>query len=158
MIYPKPYATAFNTSGTGTFPVIQGSTGLGQTVYFEHEVGTDQINPNGTTTTLTSFLTSFGFALNTQEGSGEYMLAMSRFLPDFKTISSGVDVTLSVTDYPQVASVNTALSSFTISPTTSFISTRARGRYATIKIENNNSGENWRFGTFRAEVKADGMR
>ena len=158
LIYPKPYATAFNTSGTGTFPVIQGSTGLGQTVYFEHEVGTDQINPNGTTTTLTSFLTSFGFALNTQEGSGEYMLAMSRFLPDFKTISSGVDVTLSVTDYPQVASVNTALSSFTISPTTSFISTRARGRYATIKIENNNSGENWRFGTFRAEVKADGMR
>ena len=41
---------------TGTFPVIQGETGLGQTVLFEHEVGTDQINPDGSTTALTSFV------------------------------------------------------------------------------------------------------
>ena len=33
LVYPKPYATAFNSSNTGTFPVIQGETGLGQTVF-----------------------------------------------------------------------------------------------------------------------------
>ena len=36
LVYPKPYATAFNSSNTGTFPVI-GETGLGQSVFFEHE-------------------------------------------------------------------------------------------------------------------------
>jgi hypothetical protein len=45
IVYPKPYATQFNSSGTGTTPSIVGETGLGQTVYFQHEIGTDQINP-----------------------------------------------------------------------------------------------------------------
>src|SRR5210317_1057085 len=34
-IYPKPIATKFNSSNTGTFPVIIGQSGLGQTVLFE---------------------------------------------------------------------------------------------------------------------------
>ena len=46
-IYQKPYATKYNSSATGTFPVVVGQTGLGQTTFFEHEVGTDQVNPNG---------------------------------------------------------------------------------------------------------------
>ena len=29
LVYPKPYATAYNSSGTGTFPAIIGETGLG---------------------------------------------------------------------------------------------------------------------------------
>ena len=57
LVYPKPYATAYNSSGTGTFPAIVGETGLGQTVFFEHEIGTDQVNPDGSTTALTSFIT-----------------------------------------------------------------------------------------------------
>jgi hypothetical protein len=52
-VYPKPSATKFNDSATGTFPVIVGESGLGQTTLFEHEVGTDQVNPNGSTTTIT---------------------------------------------------------------------------------------------------------
>jgi hypothetical protein len=158
LIYPKPYATAFNNTETGTFPVVIGNDGLGQTVYFEHETGTDQVNPDGSTTVLTSFLQSYDFALNTQEGSGEFMLAMGRFLPDFKSLSSEVDVTVLVSDYPQTTAVGTTLSPFVITGTTTFVSTRARGRYASIKIENNNVGESWRFGTFRADVKADGRR
>jgi hypothetical protein len=158
LIYPKPYATAFNNTETGTFPVVIGNDGLGQTVYFEHERGTDQVNPDGSTTVLTSFLQSYDFALNTQEGSGEFMLAMGRFLPDFKSLSSEVDVTVLVSDYPQTTAVGTTLSPFVITGTTTFVSTRARGRYASIKIENNNVGESWRFGTFRADVKADGRR
>ena len=158
LIYPKPYATAFNNTETGTFPVVIGNDGLGQTVYFEHETGTDQVNPDGSTTVLTSFLQSYDFALNTQEGSGEFMLAMGRFLPDFKSLSSEVDVTVLVSDYPQTTAVGTTLSPFVITETTTFVSTRARGRYASIKIENNNVGESWRFGTFRADVKADGRR
>jgi hypothetical protein len=158
LIYPKPYATAYDSTATGTFPSVIGSTGLGQTVYFEHETGTDQINPNGTTTTLTSFIQSFDFALNTQEGPGQFMLSMGKFLPDFKTLANQVKLTILVTDYPQTISTDTVLSPFTVDSTTTFVSTRSRGRYASLKIENTDSGENWRYGTFRAEVKQDGQR
>ena len=58
LVYPKPYATSYNSSNTGTFPAIIGETGLGQSVFFEHEIGTDQINPDGSTTALTSFIQS----------------------------------------------------------------------------------------------------
>ena len=54
IVYPKPFATKFDNSSTGTFPSIVGETGLGQTTYFEHEVGTDQINPDGSTTAIAS--------------------------------------------------------------------------------------------------------
>ena len=75
-----------NSSNTGTFPTVIGETGLGQSVLFEHETGTDQVNPDGSTTILTSFVESFDFALQTDQGIGEYFLAMRRFLPNFKNL------------------------------------------------------------------------
>jgi hypothetical protein len=82
LIYPKPYSTAYNSLGTGNFPVVVGETGLGSSVFFEQETGTDQVNPDGTTTTLTSFVESFNFSL--QKDQSEIFLAMRRFLPNFK--------------------------------------------------------------------------
>ena len=158
LVYPKPYATAFNSSNTGSFPTIIGETGLGQSVLFEHEVGTDQINPNGSTTTLTSFVQSYDFALQTDQGIGEYFLAMRRFLPNFKNLVGDAQVTISVADYPADPNTNTALSPFTITSTTTKVDTRARGRYAAIKIENIGSGQSWRFGTFQADLQPDGRR
>ena len=158
LVYPKPYATAFNSSNTGTFPAIIGETGLGQSVLFEHEVGTDQINPNGSTTVLTSFAQSYDFALQTDQGIGEYFLAMRRFLPNFKNLVGDAQVTISVADYPADPNTNTALSPFTITSTTTKVDTRARGRYAAIKIENIGSGQSWRFGTFQADLQPDGRR
>jgi hypothetical protein len=38
------------------------------------------------------------------------------------------------------------------------VDTRARGRAASLKIENTSSGETWRYGTFRADVQPDGRR
>ena len=158
LVYPKPYATAFNNSNTGTFPTIIGETGLGQSVLFEHEVGTDQINPNGSTTVLTSFAQSYDFALQTDQGIGEYFLAMRRFLPNFKNLVGDAQVTISVADYPADPNTNTALSPFTITSTTTKVDTRARGRYAALKIENTGSGQSWRFGTFQADLQPDGRR
>ena len=158
LVYPKPYATAFNSSNTGSFPTIIGETGLGQSVLFEHEVGTDQINPNGSTTVLTSFAQSYDFALQTDQGIGEYFLAMRRFLPNFKNLVGDAQVTISVADYPADPNTNTALSPFTITSTTTKVDTRARGRYAAIKIENIGSGQSWRFGTFQADLQPDGRR
>jgi len=157
-VYPKPYATSFDSNKTGSFPVIGGETGLGQTVFFEQETGTDQINPNGTTTTLTSFVESFDFALQTDQGIGEYFLSMGRFLPNFKNLIGNAVINVSVTPYPAQANTDSSFSPFTIDSATTFVSTRARGRYAAIKIENTGTGQSWRFGTFQADLKPDGRR
>ena len=156
LVYPKPYATAYNSTATGTFPVIQGETGLGQTVFFEHEIGTDQVNPDGSTTALTSFIESFSFSL--QKDQSEVFLAMRRFLPNFKVLIGNNQVTISVKDFPADPSAATTLSPFTITSSTTKVDTRARGRYANIKIENTGAGESWRFGTFQVDLQPDGRR
>jgi hypothetical protein len=156
LVYPKPYATAFNDSNTGSFPVIQGETGLGQSVLFEHESGTDQVNPDGSVTTLTSFIQSFSFSL--QPDQAEVFLALRRFLPNFKVLTGNNQVTLSIKDFPAQDDTETALSPFTITSSTLKVDTRARGRYANIKIENTGVGESWRFGTFQVDIQPDGRR
>ena len=156
LVYPRPYATKYNESAAGTFPAVIGVTGLGQTVYFEHETGTDQINPDGSTTALTSFIQSFEFSL--QKDQTEYFLAMRRFLPNFKTLTGNNNITLAVTDFPATDATATALSPFVVTSSTNFVDTRARGRYASIKLQNTAAGETWRFGTFQVDLQPDGRR
>ena len=157
VIYPNPFATKYDSTATGTFPVIVGEDGLGQTTYFEHHVGTDQVNPDGTTTAVTSYIQSFDFDLNVQ-GDGEYFLAMRRFIPDFKNLQGNLSLTMSVKSYPSQSSTATALSPFTITTSTTKVDTRTRGRFANIKIANNNISEDWRFGTIRLDLQPDGRR
>ena len=156
LVYPKPYATAYNSSNTGTFPQVIGETGLGQSVLFEHETGNDQVNPDGSTTILTSFIQSFSFSL--QPDQAEVFLAMRRFLPNFKVLVGNNQVTLSIKDFPSEDDIQTALSPFTINSNTLKVDTRARGRYANIKIENIGVNESWRFGTFQVDIQPDGRR
>jgi len=158
-VYQNPFATKYDVSASGTFPAIVGESGLGQTTYFEHEVGTDQVNPNGTTTTISSFIQSFDFDIaNPEMGEGEFFLAVRRFIPDFKNLQGNAKVTLAVKRFPQQSSTNTSLSPFTITPSTNKKDTRARGRYVNIKIENDAVSESWRFGTFKIDIQPDGRR
>ena len=156
LIYPQPYATSYNSTGTGTFPVVVGESGLGNTTYFAQETGTDQINPDGSTTALESFIQSFSFSL--QPDQSEVFLAMRRFLPNFKVLTGNNQITISVKDFPADNDVATALSPFTVNSTTTKIDTRARGRYANLKIANTAAGESWRFGTFQVDIQPDGRR
>ena len=169
VVYPKPFGTKFDINSTGTFPAVVGQTGLGQTILFEHEVGTDQVNPNGTTTTVTSFVKSYDFDLQQRARSaqgqatgpsiaGEVFLAMRRFVPDFKTLQGNAKVTLAVKRYPQQSETATSLSPFTITSSTDKKDTRARGRFVNVKIENDSASESWRFGTFKIDIQPDGRR
>jgi hypothetical protein len=156
LIYPQPYATSYNSTGTGTFPEVVGQSGLGNTTYFAHETGTDQVNPDGSTTTLESFIQSFSFSL--QPNQSEVFLAMRRFLPNFKVLTGNNQITISVKDFPSDDDEQTALSPFTITSTTTKVDTRARGRYANLKLANTGNGESWRFGTFQVDLQPDGRR
>ena len=169
VVYPQPYATKFNSTSNGSFPVVVGQDGLGQTQFFEHEVGTDQINQDGSTTTITSFIKSFDFDLQAKQKdaqgkssgptiAGESFLALRRFVPDFKTLTGNAVVTLAIKRYPQQSDTVSSLSPFTITSSTDKKDTRARGRYLNVKIENKSSGEEWRFGTFKIDIQPDGRR
>ena len=157
-VYPKPIATKFVSGSAGAFPAIVGQTGLGQTTLFEHEVGTDQANADGSTTTVPSFIQSFDFDIKTGETDGEFFLSMKRFIPDFKTLQGNAKLTMSVKRFPAQSSSSTALSPFTITSNSLKFDTRARGRYANIKIENDAASESWRFGTINLDLRPDGRR
>ncbi len=169
IVYPKPYGTKYDSTANGTFPIVVGQSGLGQTKFFEHEVGTDQVNEDGSTTIVSSFVKSYDIDLEQRQRNeqgkasgpkvaGEVFLAMRRFVPDFKTLVGNAKVSLGIKSYPQESDSTTALSPFTINSTTIKKDTRARGRFINVKIENDDSGESWRFGTLRLDVQPDGRR
>jgi hypothetical protein len=157
-IYPKPYATSYTSTDTGTFPTIQGVTGLGATIYFEHEVGNNQINTDGSSTAISSFVQSYDFDLEGQGTEGDRFLSVRRFVPDFKVLEGTAKVTLAVKRFPSQEDSSTGLSPFSITSSTTKKDTRARGRYVNIKIENDDIDQSWRFGTFSLDVQQDGGR
>jgi hypothetical protein len=162
-IYPTPYATKYDSTSNGTFPVVIGQDGLGQTKYFEHETGTDQVNEDGSTTIVTSFIKSFDFDMQQRSFkgpsiAGEVFLAVRRFIPDFKDLQGNSKISLAIKRYPQQSDSTTTLSPFTVTPTTDKKDTRARGRFVNIKIENDAVSEKWRFGTLRLDIQPDGRR
>ena len=156
-IYPNPHSTKFDSTATGTFPSVIGETGLGQTVYYEQEVGSNQINPNGSSTAIAGSLESYDFDLDVG-GAGQHYLSISRFLPDFKTLTGNATVTLNLKRFPSSTATTSVYSPFTVTSSSTQFNTRARGRFASVKIANSAVDETWRFGTMRLDVKPDGMR
>ena len=67
-------------------------------------------------------------------------------------------ISLGIKRYPQDSQTTTALSPFTITSSTLKKDTRARGRFVSVKIENDAVNESWRFGTLRLDLQADGRR
>ena len=47
---------------------------------------------------------------------------------------------------------------FTISPSTSKVSCRAKGRQVQVKLSNTDVGDTWALGRFRINLRADGLR
>jgi len=157
-LYSVPYATEFNSTGTPSFPDIQGITNLnGSTIYYAHETGVDQEDTRGNKTAIPAFIESGDFSLNI-EGNAQVFMSMRRFVPDFKTIQGDAQVTILLRDFPSDTETSSPLGPFTVTGSTQKVDTRARARFASLKIANTSTEQNWRFGTFRADVQPDGMR
>jgi hypothetical protein len=157
-LYDNPYATEFNSTAVPTFPTIQGVTNInGATTYYEHEVGNNQVDAEGNKTAIPAFIQSGDFDLDI-EGNGQFFMSMKRFVPDFKLITGNAQVTINLKDFPSNTSVSSPLGPFTITSSTSKVDTRARTRFASLKIANTSTDESWRYGTFRADIQPDGMR
>ena len=157
-VYSAPYATEFNSTAVPTFPTVQGITNInGATTYYAHEVGVDQVDTAGNKTAIPAFIQSGDFDL-TVGGDGQMFMSMKRFVPDFKVIQGDARITILLKDYPQNSNVSSPLGPFTVNSSTDKVDTRARSRFASLKVENTSTDQNWRYGTFRADIQPDGMR
>jgi len=169
-VFDLPYATEYNATAVPNFP-IQGITAkYGASTYYAHETGTDQINSSGTTS-IDAYIQSGDFDISSRKGltgqstgiadfrgDGEFIMSMSRFIPDFKVLTGNSKITLLLNNYPSDTASSSPLGPFTITSSTDKVDTRARGRLLAIKIENDAIGETWRYGTLRVDIKPDGRR
>jgi len=160
-VFERPVATKYISTLTPTAPTINGVSNGGSYV-FEHEIGVNEVlnltSTNTTSVAITSYIRSGDFDLDI-DGDGEYFIKIRRFIPDFKYLEGNTKVTLFFKAYPAdttTAKGLTTIGPFTISSTTDKIDTRARGRLASIKIENDALNDNWRYGVFRIDIQPDG--
>jgi len=157
-LYDNPYATEFITADVPTFPTIQGATNInGASTYYAHEVGNNEVDALGNKTAIPAFITSGDFDLSTG-GDGQFFMSIRRFIPDFKILTGDAQVTLNLRSYPAVNAQSSPLGPFTINSSTDKVDTRARSRFASVKVANTSTDQNWRYGTFWVDVQPDGMR
>jgi len=156
-----PTATKYLDTLTPNKPTVNGVSNGGSYV-FAHEVGVNEVlnltSNNTTSIAISAFIKSGDFDLDI-DGDGEYFIKIRRFIPDFKYLDGNAKVTLIFRAYPAdttAALGQTTVGPFTITSTTDKIDTRARGRLAAIKIENDALNDNWRYGVFRVDIQPDG--
>ena len=87
---------------------------------------------------------------------GDQFMSISRVIPDFKSQSGTVDLTLKTRPYP--AGTQKSHGSFNITTSTTKKDTRIRGRQLSVRVESDAIDDDWRYGTLRLDIKADGSR
>jgi len=165
-VYDKPHATYFDATDNASFDVT-GNTD-GSTIYYEHEIGTNQVDAGGAVTAIQANILSGDFditqkrsntgqAVGTPDlrGDGEYIMRISRFIPDFIEQTGTTKVSFTTRNYPNSTPVTT---NFDITSSTNFKSTRIRARSIALKVSNTGTNEDWKLGTFRLDIAPGGMR
>jgi hypothetical protein len=146
-VYPVPYATQFKS--TDTTATISTITGLkaGRTFVFLHETGTEDDG-----SAMANHIESGDIDI----ADGDNFMSVSRFIPDFKNLTGTADVTLKTRPYP--SGNQTSHGSFDVTTSTTKVNTRIRGRQVAVRISSDATGDKWRYGTMRLDIRPDGMR
>ena len=165
-VFGNPHALEYDADGVEgatSSTYVQGNTD-GISTYYQHETGTDQIK-GGTVSAITGTITSGDFDITqsrqegvTLRGDGEFIMKIRRFIPDFVSQTGNTRVTLNLKNYSNDTAASSSLGPFTISSSTTKVDTRARARAIALKIENTSTAQDWKLGTFRLDVQADGRR
>ena len=165
-VYEKPHATYYDATDNASFDVT-GNTD-GSTIYYEQETGTNQVDAGGVVTAIPANIISGDFditqkrsnsgqAVGTPDlrGDGEYIMRISRFIPDFIEQSGTTKVSFTTRNYPNSTPVTT---NFDTTSATTFKSTRIRARSIAVEVSNTGKDEKWKLGTFRLDIAPGGMR
>lgn len=114
---------------------------------FNHEKGTD-----AETRALSAFIESSDFDL----GEGDRLLFINRLIPDFIIDGGSVDLTFKTRRFAQSDQVSEVVG--TVTAATERVDTRVRGRQASLRVENDNAGDAWKYGATRIDMRPDGRR
>jgi len=149
--FAKPIACTYSVDSTQTPTYGNTIYGLtaGRTRLYNQEDGVNAVNDP-----IEAYIVSGYFDI----GDGDDMLLMSRFIPDFKNQVNNLTVRLLLRAFPQASASPSSLDPYVITPTTQKVDTRARGRQIQLRIESDELGSNWRFGTMRVDIQKDGLR
>tara|TARA_B100000902_G_scaffold344606_1_gene350097 strand:+ start:3580 stop:5766 length:2187 start_codon:yes stop_codon:yes gene_type:complete len=165
-VFDKPHATYYNPDSNTSYDVIGNTDGC--TIYYQQETGTDQVDAGGVTTAILGSITSGDFDItqrrsNTGQtvgmpdlrGDGEFIMRISRFIPDFITQTGSTRVSFVTRTYPNSSSTT---SNFDITSSTTKKDTRLRARSIALKVSNTAASQDWKLGTFRLDIHPGGRR
>ncbi len=85
-------------------------------------------------------------------------MKIRRFIPDFVSQTGDTRVTLNLRNYSNDTASSSSLGPFTVTSSTQKVDTRARARAIALKVENTSTNQDWKLGTFRLDIQADGRR
>jgi hypothetical protein len=167
-VFGLPHATHYDASVDTSFDVTGNTDGT--TIYYEHETGVNQQLAGASAVAIPANITSGDYDITQKvvrgaatnlgdlRGDGENIMRISRIIPDFISQQNNIVAQLDVRDYPNDAAASSPLGPFTLTPTTTKVDTRARGRAIALKISNTAVNTSWKLGTFRLDIHAGGRR
>jgi hypothetical protein len=156
-VFNKPYATEFKSAVAPTYPTVVGISN-GASYYWQQEKGTDEVFSSGTTNAIAAYVESGDYDIGSAEGEqgeGEFMMRISRIIPDYGAQTGDSRITLSTKAFPSSTAVAT---NHTATTSTTQLFTRSRARQIAIKVGNTSTGQTWRMGTFRLDIHPGGRR
>ena len=164
-VFDKPHATSYDPDSNNSYDVTGNTDGC--TIYYKQETGTDQINAGGAVTAVLGSITSGDFDITRRSsrgdvvgtpdirGDGEFIMRISRFIPDFISQTGDTQVSFVTRTYPNSSTTTT---NFTIDNTTTKKDTRLRARSIALKVANTSTSQDWKLGTFRLDIHPGGRR
>ena len=165
-VFDKPHATYYTSSDNASFDVTGNTDGV--TIYYQQETATDQIDAGGSVTAVIGSITSGDFDITQKRastgqvvgmpddrGDGEYIMRISRFIPDFISQTGNTAVKFKTRIYPNSTEQTTT---FSCSSSTTKKDVRVRARQIALEIANTGSSEDWKLGTFRLDIHPGGRR
>jgi len=136
---------------TRQYPLATTAIDGGNNYLYEQEVGYDADGE-----AMTAYIESGDLEM----AEGEYLMFMSRIIPDFTFNGNQSDATANIvikgSDFPLEAATTLSTSVVTPSSTQSYV--RNRARHSIVRVESTGSGYGWRLGDLRFDMQPDGRR
>ena len=165
-LFGKPHATFYDSSSNSSYDVVGNTDGC--TIYYEHETGTDQVDAGGAVTAIIANISSGDFDITQRRsstgqtvgmpdlrGDGEFIMRISRFIPDFIDQTGTTAIKFKTRLYPNSTQVT---SSFNCTSSTTKKDVRVRARQIALEVANTGANEDWKLGTFRLDISPGGRR
>jgi hypothetical protein len=164
-VFDRPHATFYDPTSNTSYDVTGNTDGC--TIYYQQETGTDQINAGGVVTAVLANIVSGDFDITQRtvrgqtvgtpdlRGDGEFIMRISRFIPDFISQTGDTQISFQTRDFPNSSPTTT---NFTSTPSTTKVDTRLRARSIALKVANTSTSQDWKLGTFRLDIHPGGRR